>query len=126
MRAALVFFAFVTSCGSSCNKTAELAHDSGFNPGGGASASAPSPAARPASTLTPQERRDLKIRVGNEDCERAAKRINTLHNRSETDLKGIEILSSCLKLGNMAFYRCVLDARAADEADACMKRFLQP
>ena len=124
MRAALVFFFALAGCGSCGKKADELAHDSGFSPGAGAMASAP-PAAPPAPTLTPRERRDLKIRIGNEDCEKAAKRVNSLHNRPETDLKGIEIVSMCLRAGNMAWYRCVLDAPGADEADACAKRFLQ-
>jgi hypothetical protein len=123
MRAALVFFALLAGC-SSCKKNDELAHDSGFNPTSDASSPA-FDAAPPPPLFTPRERRDLKIRIGNEDCEKAAKRINTLHNRPETDIKGIEILSLCLKAGNMAWYRCVLDASGPDDADTCAKRFLQ-
>ena len=122
MRGALLFCVVLAGCSSCGKKTEEPAHDSGFDPSSDASSA---PAARPASTLTAQERRDLKIRIGNEDCEKGAKRINQLHNRPETDIKGIEILSLCLKVGNMAWYRCVLDAPGPDDADACAKRFLQ-
>ena len=122
MRAALVVLVFLAGCGSCGKKADEFAHDSGFNPTADASSA---PQVRPTSTLTPMERRDVKIRIGSDDCERAAKRINALHNRPETDVKGIEILSLCLKAGNMAWYRCVLDAPGADDADACAKRLLQ-
>jgi hypothetical protein len=120
---------FVSGCNSCGRNAAELAPDSGFHPtgdaGAGAGESAPaSVSARPAARFTPEERRDLRIRIAHEDCERAAKRINVLHNRPETDIKGIDIISICLKNGNMAWYRCVVDAPAADEADRCGQRYL--
>jgi hypothetical protein len=116
---------FLTGC-SSCGKKEEPARDRGFNPAPPAGQEDVPDAAPPASRFTPQERRDLRIRIGNEDCESAAKRVNRLHNRGETDLKGIEILSVCLKSGNLAWYRCVLDAPSADEVDGCSRRLLHP
>lgn len=86
-----------------------------------ASASASAPA---ASALTREEQRDLGARIPSELCEQAAKRVNVVAGRPETDKKGIEVLTRCLRLGNVAWYRCIVDASTPEDVRRCHSRFL--
>jgi hypothetical protein len=109
---------------SSCRRKGEPSRDPKFDP---TSDAAPRPSASaPPPTMTPTELRDLHTRLDPELCGEAAKRINTLHNRTPTDPIAVDILSTCLKYGNNAWYRCVLSAQTADVVDGCGRKFLQP
>jgi hypothetical protein len=110
----------------------ELSADSGFQP-----TSPDALAAPPKSAVSPQvaaaddagmtlvEYRDFQTRIGNELCEQGAKRINVLEGLKETDPKGTFILTLCLRYGNTAWYRCILNAKTREEAGVCNKRFLR-
>ena len=58
--------------------------------------------------------------------ELAAKKANQVYGRPETDKKGIDVLTRCLRLGNVAWYRCVVEAKAPDELKRCHSRYLLP
>ena len=70
------------------------------------------------------QRRDLHIRVGHEACEEGAKRINELEGLSPTDPKGMRFVSACLRHGNVAWYKCMLETKTRPEAGTCNRRFL--
>jgi hypothetical protein len=114
---------------SSCKKTDEPARDTKFNPTSDASSKA-SPSATPSvsagAKYTPFEQREMRVRIDNELCENAAKRWNTLNNRPPTDPAGIDVLSTCLKHGNNAWYRCILEAPAPEAYHQCSVRLLLP
>ena len=98
--------------------------------------SAPRPGdARPAASfapapsvaaMTPLERRDFRIHIGHEQCEEGAARINELAGREKfaPDTKTISELSICLRIGNVAWYKCILRATSKEEARTCNVRFL--
>jgi hypothetical protein len=92
----------------------------------------PGPSARvPASTassspLSREELRDVTTRLEPGLCELAAKKANQVYGRPETDKKGIDVLTRCLRLGNVAWYRCVVEAKAPDELKRCHSRYLLP
>jgi len=122
-------FALVTSGCSSCKKNDEPNRDPKFNPTGNASSRATASAsAAPSapSKLTPSEAREMRVRITNDLCENAAKRWNTLNNRNPTDPAGIDVLSTCLKHGNNAWYRCILEAPTAEAYHQCSVRLLVP
>ena len=68
----------------------------------------------------------MHTRLDHELCETAAKRVNKLNGRPETDPAAINLLSTCLKYGNNAWYKCVLEAPNPAAIDACSKRWLVP
>jgi hypothetical protein len=115
-----------SGCSSCGKKNDEPSRDPKFNPASDAAPRPDAAASARASALTPTEQRDLRTRLDPDLCTEAVKRVNTLHNRTPTDPVAIDIVSSCLKYGNNAWYRCVLDATTADVVDACGRKFLQP
>ena len=117
--------AALPACSSCRRKNEEPSRDPKFDPTISDAAPRPSASAR-APTMSPTEQRDFRTRLEPELCTEGAKRINTLHDRTPTDPIAIDIVSTCLKYGNNAWYRCVVAAQAADVADACTRRFLQP
>jgi hypothetical protein len=123
----LAVTALVSGCSSCGKKNDEPSRDPKFDPTTSDAAPRPDAAAgAKAPSLTPAEQRDLRTRIDPDLCPEAVKRINTLHNRTPTDPVAIDIVSSCLKYGNNAWYRCVLAATTADVVDACGRKFLQP
>ena len=83
----------------------------------------------PASTyndpaMDDAQRRDFHLRVGHEACEEGAKRINELEGISPTDPKGMRFVSACLRHGNIAWYKCILEAKTRPDAGTCNRRFL--
>lgn len=70
------------------------------------------------------ETRDVHLKVGHEACEEGAKRINELEGLASTDPKGIRVIGACLQHGNVAWYKCVIQAKTRLEAGTCNRRFL--
>jgi hypothetical protein len=81
-------------------------------------------AATSAAASAAIERRDLGIPIDHTRCEEVAKHGNELFGRPETDAKGVQLLMSCLRGGNLAFYRCAMGARSTDELTNCSVRLL--
>jgi hypothetical protein len=88
-----------------------------------ASAAASSPASAP---LTAEERRDVFTRLQPELCEEAARKVNTLNGRAPEDKKGVDLLTRCLRIGNVAWYRCLLNATSVADVRVCHTRLLLP
>ncbi len=114
----------LSGCSSCRRKDEEPSRDPKFDPTSDA-APRPSASARVPS-MSPTELRDVRTRLDPDLCSEGAKRINSLHNRTPTDPIAVDILSTCLKYGNNAWYRCVVSAQAPDVADACGRKYLQP
>jgi len=76
--------------------------------------------------VTPQELRNWKTRIDTELCSKAGERLNTLDGRAPTDPKAINTVSLCLQYGNVAWYKCLLEAKDVTEAKSCNVRFLGP
>lgn len=95
---------------------------------GAVARSAPSPASSGSSSALPpmslQEQRDFLIHIPHEQCEDGVKRINTLEGRPPTDPSALTFLSVCLRIGNLAWYKCVAGAQTRPEAAMCNRRFL--
>lgn len=91
---------------------------------------APPPAPRastPAASspsMSDRELMEFRIHIDHTQCEDGAKRVNELAGRPPTDPKGIGLLSTCLRIGNLAWYKCLLRAQTADQASACSRRLL--
>jgi hypothetical protein len=85
----------------------------------------PSASAGP-SMMTPAEVRDFQVRIAHEQCEQGAARINELQGRDPhaPDPKTLNELSICLRIGNVAWFKCVLQASSGDDARDCNRRFL--
>ena len=111
--------------GCTCSHAKDSGKDGGREPplDGGARGSL-----NPDAAMTPREQRDWGIRINHELCEAASKRLNTLAGKPETDpnSKALYQLSLCLQVGNVAWYKCVLDAPSTDALEVCSKRFLFP
>jgi hypothetical protein len=97
---------------------------SGFSPAPGSSREAGAPP--PSQPLSDVELRDFRVRIGHEECESGARRVNTLEGREATDPKAGPLISVCLRYGNVAWYKCVLRADSGDKAVACNHRLLNP
>ena len=78
------------------------------------------------NALTPKERRDVVTRIDNTQCETAAKHANVVNGRGETDPQGIDLLSGCLKWGNVAWYVCMTAAKTPETLKRCNERLLLP
>jgi hypothetical protein len=50
--------------------------------------------------------------------------LNRLEGRAESDPQVLTRLSVCLRIGNQAWYKCMLRAVTASDAHACSKRFM--
>ena len=72
------------------------------------------------------ERRDVGTPIDHTRCEEIAKHGNELFGRPETDPKGVQLLMSCLRGGNLAFYSCAMGAKTKEELSACSQRLLGP
>ncbi len=91
-----------------------------------ASAPAPRPSGEASPLMTRAEARDFRVHIGHEECEQGAARVNELEGRDKfaPDPKTLTELSVCLRIGNVAWLKCILGARARDEASVCTRRFL--
>jgi hypothetical protein len=93
--------------------------------GGPAAPSSSSPGPKyndpPMSDL---EARDSHLHIAHEMCEEGAKRINELEGLAPTDPKGIRIIGACLRHGNVAWYKCIVNAATRLDAGTCNRRFL--
>jgi hypothetical protein len=77
-----------------------------------------------AGPMTAAEWRDFHVHLAHEQCEEGARRLNRLEGRAETDPQVLTRLSVCLRIGNQAWYKCMLRAVTASDAHACGQRFL--
>jgi hypothetical protein len=77
-----------------------------------------------AGAMTGAEWRDFHIHLAHEQCEEGARTLNRLEGRAETDPQVLTRLSVCLRIGNVAWYKCMLSATTAGDAHVCNKRFL--
>jgi hypothetical protein len=89
-------------------------------------ASPASTAASTAPAMTPVEMRDFRTRIGHEECELGVSHINELEGRDPhaTNPKILTELSICLRIGNLAWSKCIANATSREEAHACNVRFL--
>ena len=115
---------------SGCGKGKEPEKaDSGFDPST-PDARAPryTPAAPPAdaapSRYSLREKKELALKIDPEHCSIAAKHANKVAGLPETDPKGIGLISQCMKLGNVAWYGCVMTAQATAEISKCNDLYL--
>jgi hypothetical protein len=74
--------------------------------------------------MTPAERRDFHVMLGHEQCEEGMRKFNALEGREPTDPAVITRLSVCLRIGNLAWYKCMLRAAGSEDAHVCNRRFL--
>ena len=136
MRLALLFVlsAATTLLSSGCKKNPEPDQDRSFDPRTADAQLHPvAEAATPRASgpeqgggLTPKERRDVQTRIEHTQCEEAAKHANVVRGRPETDPKGIDLLSGCLKWGNVAWYVCAMAAKTPAALQTCSERLLLP
>jgi hypothetical protein len=77
-----------------------------------------------AGPMTAAEWHDFHVHLAHEQCEEGARRLNRLEGRAESDPQVLARLSVCLRIGNLAWYKCMLRAVTASDAHACSKRFL--
>lgn len=107
---------------------------SSFNPVTVAPDAAPRPSASVSplaaaaidAGVTPTDLRNWRTRIDTELCSKAGEQINKLDGRAPTDPKAINSVSLCLQYGNVAWYKCLLDAKDVEGGKACNARFLQP
>jgi hypothetical protein len=76
--------------------------------------------------VTPTEMRNWRTRLDSELCSKGAEQLNKLDGRAPTDPRGINTVSLCLQYGNVAWYKCVLEAKDTESGKTCNRRFLQP
>jgi succinyl-diaminopimelate desuccinylase len=126
----------LAGCGS-CSKDKEPKKGD-FDPASASAAAKPRPGAPsealPTSTIdaaafagmSPIEKKSAHVRITNEQCEQAAKHANIVSGRKDTDPKGIGLIASCLRFGNVAWYVCVDAAKSEDDVKSCNLRLLQP
>jgi hypothetical protein len=74
--------------------------------------------------MTRAEWRDFHVRLAHEQCEDGARRLNRLEGRADSDPQVLTRLSVCLRIGNVAWYKCMLRAATASDGHACSQRFL--
>jgi hypothetical protein len=74
--------------------------------------------------LDEHELRDSRIHIAHEECEEGAKRINVLEGKDPTDPSAMRFIGSCLRHGNVAWYKCILRATTRLEAGTCNRRLL--
>jgi hypothetical protein len=89
----------------------------------------PSRAAAPASlapTMTPAETRDFRVHIGHEECELGVSHINEVEGRDRfaTNPKILNELSICLRIGNLAWSKCIAASTSGEQARSCNVRFL--
>lgn len=90
--------------------------------------SSTSPAASASSGALPpmsaQEETDFLIHIPHDQCEDGVKRINILEGKPATDPGALTFLSVCLRIGNLAWYKCIVGAQTRPQAAVCNRRFL--
>jgi hypothetical protein len=74
--------------------------------------------------MTPQEEREFKIKIPPEMCTKEGEKINTLAGRAPTDPIVINIVSYCFRVGNVAWARCIDNAKDNDTVKFCNTRFM--
>ncbi len=93
----------------------------------GASTQAAAPSASASSGLPPmslQEARDFHMHIAHEQCEDGVKRINVLEGKPPTDPGNLQFLEVCLRIGNVAWYKCILGSDTRPQAAVCNRRFM--
>jgi hypothetical protein len=89
---------------------------------------APAPTASdgpdPKAPFGPKEFKEFHIKISNEDCEKAAEKKNTLEGLPIHDKKGTLLIWACLREGNVAWYRCVINADTSEHFNWCSQRYL--
>ena len=78
----------------------------------------------PKAPFGPKEFKEFKMKISNEDCEKAAAKKNKLEGLPEFDKKGSLLIWPCLREGNVAWYRCVLTADKIENFNWCSRRYL--
>jgi hypothetical protein len=76
--------------------------------------------------VTPLEMRNWRTRLDHELCSKAGEQFNKLDGRAPTDPRAINTVSLCLQYGNVAWYKCLLEATDIEAGKTCNRRFLQP
>ena len=76
--------------------------------------------------LSAKERHDKQIKLPAPACEEAAKHYNSIQGKKDTDRSGIDLLSSCLAYGNVAWHHCALAATTKADFDTCSRRLMIP
>ena len=103
-----------------CKKTEEpVSREAGVSASGSPQAYDADAAAKEAA-----DRRNRRTRLNQESCTIAAKHINVLHGRHETDPKGTLVLSQCLNSGNLAWYGCIMEAKTTEAISECNRTLL--
>jgi len=134
LAAALVALAIVYVAGGK-SPPREPEKTAGFDPKSAPSdaAAAPPPSAVDPALMTAleagvdlKELHDWRIRIAADLCPKAGEQVNKLEGRNPTDPKAVNQVSLCLQYGNVAWYKCLLNAKTAEEGRACTRRFLAP
>ena len=104
----------LTGCARACS------HGS---PTGAAEAAAPTN----DTELTDAEAAEMHSIIPRERCEDIGRRYNVLAGRSESELhpQTVELVSACLRSGNLAWYKCTALAKTVGEFDRCSARLLR-
>jgi|SRR5215472_2879550 len=79
------------------------------------------------SPLTDAEAAEMRSTVPRERCEDIGRRYNVLSGRSESELhpQTVELVSACIRSGNLAWYKCTAMAKTVEEFDRCSARLLR-
>jgi hypothetical protein len=93
-------------------------------PSDSASAASASNDPAPPTSVKAKEAHERRIGLQPDLCNEAAKRFNELNGRDPFDKKAMTVITLCLKHGNLAWYRCVLEAKTVDDAKSCNQRLL--
>lgn len=121
---AFAYFAVRTASGPATQPTAA------FHPAVDDAAAIPPPSGSSSSApglhamMTPQEEREFKIKIPPEMCTKEGEKINTLAGRAPTDPIVINVVSYCFRVGNVAWARCIDNAKDNDGVKFCNTRFM--
>jgi hypothetical protein len=74
--------------------------------------------------MNAQEQRDMKIKITPEMCTKEGEKINTIAGRAPTDPIVLNIVSYCFRVGNVAWARCIENAKDNDAVKVCSTRFM--
>jgi hypothetical protein len=91
------------------------------------SSSASAPSASSASgdaPLTALERSDMGIKLPLEECQDAQKRIIALNDPVPHDPKSARLFMLCQRHGNVAWYKCIRDAKNRQDVASCTRRLM--
>jgi hypothetical protein len=99
--------------------------DGGWSPAPGTGSVASSePAASEFPPPVGRELKDFHTPLDHTQCEDGMKHVNALRGLPATDQAGLRQLSVCLRIGNLAWYKCVLAADGEPAVKVCNRRFL--